>query len=287
MRNAFLLSLIAAAFLTVTPALADDWTVSKLRGTVQQQVDGQWVDLARGDIVPDDRLIRTLADGHLDLVRGKEVLTLSANTQIQVHDQADPQFTTVTQDFGQVEVEADVQNVQHFAVQTQFLAAVVKGTHFTVDAGWYDSSVSVARGHVAVQSMSTGRNTLLSEGQNARVEPTTDLVVAGIGQLPPVLAPESGALRPSFEVTAATFNAGDSSAQPVQQTAMLAGPANAGAIDRLVNGDAGAALPMGATAAAAVTTTEAPPVNIVTIFIGLLIGAAIGAVALLFRRSVG
>jgi ferric-dicitrate binding protein FerR (iron transport regulator) len=56
----------------------------------------------------------------------------------------------VTEFFGSVSVEAQVENVQHFEVRTALLAAVVKGTTFTVVADKTRASVSVQRGHVAV-----------------------------------------------------------------------------------------------------------------------------------------
>ena len=48
-------------------AVADDWTATKLRGTVMQLVEGDWVKLERGAAVPDDRVIRTLG-GRITLV---------------------------------------------------------------------------------------------------------------------------------------------------------------------------------------------------------------------------
>src|SRR5882724_7831354 len=120
-----LLAFVIALLVACAPALADDWLVIKLRGTVEQLVDTNWTVLQRGDAVPDDRTVRTGPDGHVDLLRGKEVVTLGASTQVQIHDKTDARFTTVQQDFGSVEVEAEVQNAPHFVVDTQFLAAVV------------------------------------------------------------------------------------------------------------------------------------------------------------------
>ena len=63
-----ILGLIFATIATLAlsgTAFADDWLVVKLRGGVQQMIDNAWVDLKRGDSVPDDRLVRTLTDGHV------------------------------------------------------------------------------------------------------------------------------------------------------------------------------------------------------------------------------
>src|SRR6185369_12864178 len=131
------------------------------------------------------------------------------NTQITIHDKpGDRPYTTVNEDFGSVEVEAERLNVQHFAVETQFLAAVVKGTHFTVSADGAGSSVKVNRGQVAVQSIATGRTTTVTVDQEARVSTGTDLVVAGLGDLPPVLDPGGAVLRPGFTARAGNIEAG-------------------------------------------------------------------------------
>jgi hypothetical protein len=154
---------------------------------VLQLVDGQWEPLERGDIVSDDRVLRTLMNGRAELQRGKEVITLAPNTQIQIHDRDGQLFTTVQEYFGTVEVDAEARNVQHFAVQTPYLAAVVKGTHFTVVTTKSGSSVEVGRGQVAVRSSVTGLRTVLSVGQEAKVGVDGTIYVDGAGTLPAVV----------------------------------------------------------------------------------------------------
>jgi hypothetical protein len=104
----------------------------------------------------------------VSLQRGNEIIDLSGDTQVQILDRAGrSQFTTVKQHFGTVAVEADVRQVQHFSVETPHLAAVVKGTKFTVVSGTDTAKVSVQRGHVAVEDADTHQTTLLSVGQSA------------------------------------------------------------------------------------------------------------------------
>src|SRR4051812_37719811 len=141
--------LTAATFilLSTVVALSDDWTAAKLRGRVLQLVDQQWQPLQRGDIVPDGHVVRTLGGAQVQLTRGEETVDVGPDTQIQITDKptGGKPFTTVKEAFGTVSVEAQVEQVQHFAVQTTFLAAVVKGTRFTVTAGRTGASVSVQR----------------------------------------------------------------------------------------------------------------------------------------------
>jgi hypothetical protein len=157
---------------------ADFWTATKLRGGVEQQVDGQWQPLARADVVPDDRGIRTLSDGHVEFQRGQETIDLGPGTQIQIHDRPGQQYTIVDEAVGTVTVEADVRNVNHFEVDTPFLAAVVKGTIFEVVSGKISASVSVSRGRVAV-SDDAHHHAIVSAGQTASRGSGKDIVVSG------------------------------------------------------------------------------------------------------------
>ena len=172
---------------TTTVAFADDWVAVKLRGQVLQLVDGDWQPLERGDVVADDRVLRTLRSGRVELQRDGEVISLGPETQVQIHDKTGKRFTTVQQYFGEVGIEAEARNVQHFAVQTPFMAAVVKGTRFVVRSGKDWSDVEVQRGRVAVESEVTHSTTVVSAGQSATATTTAELQVAGKGDLPPVI----------------------------------------------------------------------------------------------------
>lgn len=146
-------------------ATADEWVVAKLRGGVFVYVEGGWEQLRRGDTVPDDRVIRTQPSGRATFVRGGESVEVGPSTQIQIIDRRGRAFTTIRQFYGQVEVDAEVQNVEHFGVRTPYLAAVVKGTRFIVTSDKERSLVEVVRGRVAVEDFATRRSVLLLAGQ--------------------------------------------------------------------------------------------------------------------------
>lgn len=209
-----ILAAFLAALLLIVPALAfaDDWTAIRLRGTVEQLVDGTWKPLILGAVVPDDRPIRTGPDGRVDFRRDQDQITLGGDTQIQIKDQAGQRFTTIVQDHGHVESDVDVQNVQHFSVETPYLAAVVKGTHFVVDSTASSSSVAVTRGAVAVQSRITREQTTVTVGQTASIEVGAQLTVAGSGKLPPILTLDTPAGQTAGTTAEATVPAAGSSA---------------------------------------------------------------------------
>jgi len=193
MRPLRLFMLAAFAVLAAaSAAAADSWTAVRLRGVVLQLVDGAWQPVHRNDVVPDETLIRTTNNGYVDFTRGAETVSLGPTTQIQIFDKGGPKpFTTVKQAFGVVTVDAEVENVQHFAVETPYLAAVVKGTKFIVTSGSKGATVKVLRGHVEVDDNKTKTRTLISVGQSAAVGDGTttsgNMSVSGKGTLPAVV----------------------------------------------------------------------------------------------------
>ena len=174
----FVMMLVFAA-----PVLADDWQVTRVRGEVVQKIGLGWQPVQRGDIIPNDRYLKTGADGRVGLLRSKETIELEGNTQIRIKDAGAERMTSVIQDFGVVVIEAERRNVQHFSVQTPFLAAVVKGTRFTVRSGRTSATVDVERGVVQVQDT---RNDLVADirpGQAATVSSEAPLLVEGDGAI--------------------------------------------------------------------------------------------------------
>lgn len=200
-------SLVASALAIVivgissAVAFADEWKVVRLRGSVLQHVDGEWQKLSRGGMVPDDRVIRTLKTGNVELQRGNETITIGPDTQIQIFDKESTKpFTTVKQYFGRVTVDAEARDVEHFAVQTPYLAAVVKGTKFVVTSGDTGADVAVKRGHVFVEDKGTNESTTLNVGQSASVDDGgQSMTVAGwgIGAPQPVTPTADGSKAPS------------------------------------------------------------------------------------------
>jgi hypothetical protein len=183
------LLVVSAVALASGSALADDWVAERLRGGVFALEDGQWVQLRRGDVVPDNRPIQTASDGRVTFTRGKERLDLSPGTQVQILDAGKGAlpYTTVRQYFGEVGVEAEVRDVEHFAVETPYLAAVVKGTRFSVETGDEVSRVEVERGNVSVSDNDSGETTSVDAGQSAAVGPELGEIITQA-----VVAPSTG-----------------------------------------------------------------------------------------------
>jgi hypothetical protein len=134
-----------------------------------------------------------MGGAYMELTRGAETVSVGPNTQLAITDKrtSGKPFTTVKQSFGTIAVEAEVENVQHFAVQTPYLAAVVKGTKFTVKSDKTGAAVSVQRGHVAVEDNKDRSHVTLSVGQRAVVDTAGtagEIAVSGTGTLPEVFS---------------------------------------------------------------------------------------------------
>jgi hypothetical protein len=168
-------------------AAADDWVVDRLRGQVLVKTNGIWQELARGDVVSDDSPIKSLEGTRVTFARGVERIELSGATEIRIFDRHGELMTTVMQAYGTVTVEAERRNIQHFSIQTPYLAAVVKGTRFTVVSDETQSNVAVSRGLVQVQDYEHDRATDISPGQTATVGQDIVLEVTGSGPLAPTV----------------------------------------------------------------------------------------------------
>ena len=77
--------------------------------------------------------------------------------------------TTIIQQSGSILLEVEKKNVQHFQVETPYLAAVVKGTQFRVTVGNSESRVDVLRGQVEVADFKSGQFAMVAPGQAAQV----------------------------------------------------------------------------------------------------------------------
>ena len=128
-----------------------------------------------------------MANGHIEFARDRETVTLGPDTQIQIFDRTGQRYTTVEEAFGSVRVEANVENVTHFTVQTPFLAATVKGTIFTVISGTRVAKVKVQRGKVRVDDLLHGLHVDVVPGQIASVRREKPLQIAGVSIVGPTL----------------------------------------------------------------------------------------------------
>ena len=248
-----------ATLLGSAPALADDWVADKLHGGVFVHFHGAWVALKRGDIVSDSAVIRTGSDGAVRFTRDQETIDLAAETQIQIFDRTGQRYTVVLEAQGAVNVEANVENVKHFEVRTPYVAAVVKGTIFSVMTTSKGSLVETFRGRVAVTSARTAQRVDVPAGHMAAVSathgmaamrspPRADALVWAKMKLPAAMMDVLSALPPADTPSALTPSAPVQAPPPAAQPAAApTGPAGGEAVGKDAEGanPAGGANPGG------------------------------------------
>ncbi|MGX4770304.1 FecR domain-containing protein [Bradyrhizobium guangdongense] len=166
-------ALVAALILGTAAgaSAADDgvWSVSKSSGEVWLATSGaQQVSLNQEEILKPGDTIRTGRNGRVLLVRGEETILISPNSVVGLPaEKKEGLSTTIIQRAGSILLEIEKRNVKHFEVETPYLAAVVKGTHFSVTVGAGSTKVGVLRGQVEVSDFRTGQVAQVMPGQVA------------------------------------------------------------------------------------------------------------------------
>ena len=113
----------------------------------------------------------------LFLVRGTQTMLIGANTVVTLPDGDSHGITTVLEHAGEITFDVDRQQVKHFAVETPYLAAVVKGTNFTIRVDDEGGAVTVSRGLVEVREprhRRHRRHPRRTDGSSRRRRRTTD-----------------------------------------------------------------------------------------------------------------
>ena len=166
------------------------WSISKVTGEVWVATDGaQQVSLTQEETLKPGNTIRTGRNGRVLLVRGEETILISPNSVVGLPaEKKEGLSTTIIQQAGSILLEVEKRNVKHFEVETPYLAAVVKGTRFSVTVGAGSTKVGVLRGQVEVSDFRTGQIAQVMPGQAATVfeHGKPGLSLSGAGTLNPI-----------------------------------------------------------------------------------------------------
>jgi hypothetical protein len=158
-----------------------EWIVTEISGDVHEQGITSTSSLARGSVLETGRTIETGPDSRLVLMHGKDLVTVSPNSEFRIPPSADPgERINFIQTLGTILYRVEHRPARGFEVDTPALAAVVKGTVFTVTAGKSADSVHVAGGAVQVTSLTSHQVALLRPGEVAVVSLAgRDLTILG------------------------------------------------------------------------------------------------------------
>lgn len=174
---------------------AEEWVASKMRGAVFVYDNAEWQQIFRGHRVDSSNAIQTAPGARVVFTRGKESIDVRGDTRIRIKDRVGALSTVIEQDFGEINVDVEKKNVQHFAVKAPLLTAVVKGTRFTVksDRSGAAAEVIVRRGRVEVQDNQLKVKVDVKSGQRAGREAGVSAVieVKGRGKVEPFISMNS------------------------------------------------------------------------------------------------
>ena len=190
MRWAFVVALTLGTASGAFAAEDGVWSVSKATGEAWVATDGaQQVSLNQEATLKPGNTIRTGRNGRVLLVRGEETILISPNSVVGLPaEKKDGLSTTIIQQAGSILLEVEKRNVKHFEVETPYLAAVVKGTQFSVTVGAGSTKVGVLRGQVEVIDFKTGQIAQVMPGQAATVfeRGKPGLSLSGAGTFNPI-----------------------------------------------------------------------------------------------------
>lgn len=207
------LATIATLWLSSAAAVAGSsevWSITDMSGRVNIVRSGAApVALTTGDELRPGDMIETAADSSAVLVRNGESIVVAPNSRMGLPSTNDSGFATlILQQFGTLLLKVEKQQQRHFEVKTPYLAAVVKGTTFTVNVDTAGASVHVLEGAVQVANK-TGVVALVRPGQTANVSsvPGAGLSIQGDSTKAPAQRSEATQDQDST-------GRGDSAAQP-------------------------------------------------------------------------
>ena len=149
-----LTALVIFWFAGATVAFASDWQLREVTGSVRVALPARPVgNGAVGQVLPIGSSVTTGGNGRAVITNGQQRIVVGPNSRTTLAPEAGG-MTRVLQDLGSALFQVDRQRAPHFRVETPLLAAVVKGTTFTVSVEPQGDQVHVAEGLVEVRANS-------------------------------------------------------------------------------------------------------------------------------------
>ena len=197
-----MIGLAPILFAMSSGAIAADWKISETSGDVRIVSQGKTRAAVRGALLSSGSTIATGANARAVIVRGQEFVMISPRSQLRVPAAEAPnKIMQIIEDFGTAVFKINKKSTPHFGVQTPYLAAVVKGTTFTVTVGPEGGSVQVTEGAVEVSTLDGGAAELVRPGTIAQVGASDLHHLTVQGDVNKVVrsenAPEVGSVNPN------------------------------------------------------------------------------------------
>lgn len=152
------------------------WVVAALSGQVAQSADGtNWRRVSNGERLAFGTRLKTGPEGSARIERGEDVISLSPASVVELPKGANGGGADgVNQTLGTLLYKIFTRPNRRFAIDTPYLAAVIKGTTFTIVVGPDSAALHVTEGAVEVSSRLSADVALIRPGQTAIVSRTGD-----------------------------------------------------------------------------------------------------------------
>ena len=182
-QNSWLCISAASALIAfVSSAEAAEWIVQKASGQVWVISDKANSAVLGKAILASGATVQTGSNGRVLLIRDEETILVAPNTVISLPDAAsESAMTRILQQAGSIVVKAQKRDVEHFQIETPYLAAIVKGTEFVVTLEPGTAEVEVITGEVEVADYNSGEIASIKQGQAARSQGDRGLILRGTG----------------------------------------------------------------------------------------------------------
>lgn len=161
---------LAAAGAMPAQAQNGAWRVSEVSGDVRIAEGGRTRAATRGALLAGGSVIAGVRSRAV-LVRGRQYVVVSPGSTVRVDGPAggSGSIVEVAVEAGNALFKVDRRETPHFRVRTRYLAAVVRGTTFSVTVTSTGGSVQVTEGAVQVSSLDGGASDLIRPGMIARI----------------------------------------------------------------------------------------------------------------------
>lgn len=165
---AFVVTVFLAA-VGATCSFAGEWTVERVSGKVWTVSWNETRQQLKADMkLPRGATVVTSSNGRTRISNGRSVMTLAPNSVASVEQRGwFVSRTRVAQRAGKITFDVEKRQRPHFKIETPYLAAVVKGTTFTVTVTRSRASVDVKGGLVGVTDLQSGQTADVGAGQRA------------------------------------------------------------------------------------------------------------------------
>ncbi len=198
----------------LTKAYAAEWVITRISGTVYLVAPGIQAHRARkGMALHKGHTLATRKGARAVLQRGNDRITVGPNTEFALSQyRSNDSQTTLLQRKGTIDVDVETRGRPFFRVETPYLAAVVKGTRFSVTVTGNESQVSVQRGVVGVQDLASAQQSDLRAGQSVQSAPGKFNGLKSVGKSRAAIQQGTPG-KPSFGDTPASLSPAGSKAQ--------------------------------------------------------------------------